>query len=227
MTKHQIIEADRRPIGARNARWSQIMVHWLSKTGITPNSISVVGMLAGVGAGVLFYSTGSLDYGERAVWLVGAGLVLVRLLANMLDGMVAVETGISSAIGELYNEIPDRISDAAILAGAGYALGSSATVGLIAVCVAFFVAYVRSAVKTAGAPTDFCGPMAKQQRMLVVAGAAVFMGVMPLAWQLKWGPDQEWGIMAAALLVVIVGGTITAARRIFHAARSLNQAVGK
>ena len=69
-------------------------------------------MLAGVGAGVFFYLTGSLGYAERAMWLVGAGLIVVRLLAKpwwrapslaMLDGMVAVETGISSAIGELYN----------------------------------------------------------------------------------------------------------------------------
>lgn len=122
MTKHQIIDADRRPIRARNARWSQLLVHGLSRAKVTPNSISVVGMLAGVGAGVFFYLTGSLGYAERAMWLVGAGLIVVRLLANMLDGMVAVETGISSAIGELYNEIPDRISDAAILAGAGFAV---------------------------------------------------------------------------------------------------------
>ena len=92
--------------------------------------------------------------------------------------------------------------------------------------MALFVAYVRSAVKTAGAPSDFCGPMAKQQRMLVVAGAAVFMGVMPLAWHFNWGPSNEWGIMAIALLLVIAGGAITAARRVSHAASSLNQAAG-
>lgn len=222
MSEHQIIDADRRPIKARNARSSQIMVHWLSNAGVTPNSISVAGMVASIGAGVLFALTGSLSDAERALWLVGAVLVMLRLLANMFDGMVAVETGNSSAIGELYNEIPDRISDAAILIGVGYAAGSSGTLGYIAVCVALFVAYARSAVKTAGAPSDFCGPMAKQQRMLVVAGAAVFMGVTPLVWQLQWGPDNEWGIMAAALLVVIVGGVITAVRRVSHAVRILS-----
>ena len=227
MPDHQIVDADRRPIRARNARWSQVIVHWLSSAGVTPNSISVAGMLAGVGAGVLFYLTGSLAYAERAMWVGAAGLILLRLLANMLDGMVAVETGISSAIGELYNEIPDRISDAAILIGAGYAAGGNGTLGYIAVCVALFVAYVRSAVKTAGAPSDFCGPMAKQQRMYLIAAAAVFMGTTPLAWRLHWGPDNDWGIMAAVLLIVIVGGAITAVRRLSHATQKLRQAAGE
>ena len=226
MSEHEIIEADRRPIGARNFRWSQVIVNWLSNAGVTPNSISVVGMLSGVGAGALFYLTGHLAYAERAMWIVGAGLIMLRLLANMLDGMVAVETGISSSIGELYNEIPDRISDAAILIGAGYAVGGNSTLGYIAVCVALFVAYVRSAVKTAGAPSDFCGPMAKQQRMHVVAAAAVFMGAAPFLWHLQWGPDNDWGIMAAALLIVIVGGVITAVRRVSHAVRELRRAAG-
>lgn len=227
MPDHQIVDADRRPIRARNARWSQVIVHWLCDAGVTPNSISVAGMLAGVGAGVLFYLTGSLTYAERAMWVIAAGLILLRLLANMLDGMVAVETGISSAIGELYNEIPDRISDAAILIGAGYAAGGSGTLGYIAVCVALFVAYVRSAVKTAGAPSDFCGPMAKQQRMFLVAASAVFMGATPLGWRLHWGPDNDWGIMAAALLIVIFGGVITAFRRLSHAARELRHAASE
>ena len=42
--------------------------------------------------------------------LVGAGLILLRLLANMLDGMVADESGEGGPLGSLYNEIPDRIS---------------------------------------------------------------------------------------------------------------------
>ena len=219
-------QPERRPITSRDKTISKRAATWLVRRRVTPNAISVAGMIAGLAVAIVLPLTVDSPYAS-ALFITAAVLMQLRLLANMLDGMVAVETGISSAIGELYNEMPDRISDAAILIGVGYAAGGSSTLGYIAVCVALFVAYVRSAVKTAGAPSDFCGPMAKQQRMLVVAGAAVFMGVMPFAWQFKWGPDNDWGIVAAALLVVIVGGLVTAVRRVAHAVRSLGQDLGQ
>ena len=47
----------------------------------------------------------------------------LRLLCNMLDGMVAVEGGKGSRTGEIYNEVPDRIADPLLLVPAGYAIG--------------------------------------------------------------------------------------------------------
>lgn len=41
------------------------------------------------------------------------------MLANMLDGMVAIESGRASPLGELYNDAPDRIAEAAVRALAG------------------------------------------------------------------------------------------------------------
>ena len=43
------------------------------------------------------------------LFLVAAVCVQLRLLANLLDGMVAVGSGQASRIGELYNEVPDRV----------------------------------------------------------------------------------------------------------------------
>jgi phosphatidylglycerophosphate synthase len=39
----------------------------------------------------------------------------------MLDGMVALASCRDSKVGELYNEVPDRVSDAAVFIGVGYA----------------------------------------------------------------------------------------------------------
>ena len=47
----------------------------------------------------------------------------LRLLANLLDGMVAIGRGIASPVGELFNEVPDRVSDTAVLLGLGVAGG--------------------------------------------------------------------------------------------------------
>jgi len=68
----------------------------------------------------------------------------------------------------LYNEIPDRVSDAAICIGAGYGSGSLPELGYVAAVVALFVAYVRAQGAVAGAPQEFCGPMAKPQRMFTL-----------------------------------------------------------
>src|SRR4029077_19400556 len=85
----------------------------------------------------------------------------------MLDGMVALASGRDSKIGELYNEVPDRVSDAAVFIGTGYAWGGNVALGYIATILAIFTAYIRPGGKIAGSPNEFCGPMAKQHRMLV------------------------------------------------------------
>ena len=54
--------------------------------------------------------------------LVGAAvLIQFRLLCNLFDGMVAVEGGLGTPSGILFNDFPDRIADPLILICAGYA----------------------------------------------------------------------------------------------------------
>lgn len=213
--------SDRRPIPARNYGWAKAITGWLVGTGITPNAISIVGMTAAIVAGVLLAAT-TLDVAERALWVVAAPLIFMRLLANMFDGMVAVESGAASPLGEVFNEVPDRISDVAVLVGAGYAVGGDPVLGLVAACVALMTAYVRSALKVAGTPNDYSGPMAKQQRMWAIIAVALYMGVTPVAWSPAWGPDDAWGLTAIALIVVSVGGGATIVRRLVRGIRTLS-----
>src|SRR4029453_1364924 len=98
----------------------------------------------------------------RILWLIGAVGAQLRLTANMLDGMVAIASSRTSKTGELYNGAPDRISGAAVFIGAGFAWGGNVALGYIATILAIFTAYIRAAGKIAGAPNEFCGPMAKQ-----------------------------------------------------------------
>ncbi|MBI4305439.1 MAG: CDP-alcohol phosphatidyltransferase family protein [Chloroflexi bacterium] len=214
---------ERRPIAARNTRWAAAGTRWLLSLGMSPNSISVAGMIAGIGAGLAFASTSLAGDGiaPRVLWLAGALLIELRLLANLFDGMVAVESGRTTRLGELFNEVPDRVSDAAVLVGAGYGAGGDMTLGFAAATVAIFVAYVRAVAKASGAPSDFSGPMAKPQRMQLMALTAAFLGFAPSGWHPGWGPGGNWGLIAATLAVIVAGGTFTAARRAVRAARAL------
>jgi phosphatidylglycerophosphate synthase len=205
--------SERRPIASRNWRVSKNCAQWLARRGVSPNAISIFGMLAALLAGCAFVATRSAEL-ATAGFLVGALLIQVRLLCNMFDGMVALEQQRNSPLGALYNEVPDRVSDAAVLVGAGYAAGGDTMLGLIATAMAIFVAYVRAAGSVAGAPQEFCGPMAKPHRMATITLAAIYAGLVPASFQPSFEIVPGRGMMTAALGLVIVGGTLTVVRRL-------------
>jgi len=207
-------DADRRPIAARNLGITQRIAAALVARGASPNGISLAGMAAGLLAGLCFALAAWLPGAAWMVWLLGAVMVQARLAANLLDGMVAVGRGIASPVGELYNEVPDRVSDTAVLAGLGVAAGSVA-LGLAAALAAMLTAYVRTAARAGGAPSDFSGPMAKQHRMALVMAAALWCALVPAAW--AGGGWVPWGV----LVVIALGSLLTAWRRLVRAAAAL------
>ena len=226
--------AERRPITTRETRGAKRVAGWLSRRGIRPNTISVAGMIAGILAGAALAATSHWPEAAPYAWIVGGVLIQVRLLANMFDGMVAVETKQVSSLGELYNEVPDRVSDVATLVGLGYAAGSNITLGYTAACLAVFVAYVRATGKAAGGDQEFCGPMAKPQRMFLVTVTALYCGLAPSSWLPDatapggWGAAGAsgigtWGIGTWALVVIIAGCGITAVRRLLRIATTLRK----
>jgi phosphatidylglycerophosphate synthase len=213
---------ERRPIASREKLLSKKAASWLAARGVSPNAISVAGMVAGILAGAAFAATAVLDW-DRLLFILAALFMQLRLFANMFDGMVALQTNRASPVGELFNEVPDRVSDAAIFIGAGYAATSLPELGYLAACVALFVAYVRAEGKVAGAHQEFCGPMAKQQRMFVMTLVAIFLGLSPRAWRPILTTSPPTGLMAAGLMVIIVGGGWTAVRRLLRIAAALRK----
>jgi phosphatidylglycerophosphate synthase len=210
---------DRRPIATRNRKWAQSATAWLASRNVSPNAISIAGMCACIAAGLALGLT-SVEY-NRIFWLVASLGAQLRLTANMLDGMVALASDRDSKVGELYNEVPDRVSDAAVFIGAGYAWGGNVALGYIATILAIFTAYIRAAGKIAGSPNEFCGPMAKQHRMLVITVACLYSAVAPGSWQIFQFDSLEIGVMALALIVIIAGCLVTVVRRLQRIARGL------
>lgn len=206
--------AARRPIAARRLGISRAAAGRLARAGVSANAISLAGMAAGLAAGAALALTATVE-SPAAPWLAAALLVQARLAANMLDGMVALATGTASALGELMNEMPDRVSDSAVLIGLGYAAGGDVVLGYAAALAALATAYVRVAAAASGAPADFRGPMAKQHRMAVVTLVALWGTLASLAgWPLAEAP-------AAALALIVAGSLVTAARRAMRAGQAL------
>lgn len=215
---------DRRPIAARNLKIFQSLASAMARAGISANAISVAGMVAGIAAGICLSQTSRHPDLARALWGAAACLVQLRLLANMLDGMVAIESKTASKLGELYNEVPDRVSDYAALVGLGYSAGGHAVWGYAAACFAILTAYVRAMGKAAGAASQFCGPMAKQQRMFIVTLVSIFCAAAPLAWQRVEIANRLYGVPELALILITFGSMLTASRRLRRIARELRSA---
>jgi phosphatidylglycerophosphate synthase len=190
---------ERREVSSRSNGLIRRTASWLAATRVTPNQISVFSIVA------------SLAVPVGLQWLGGAaGTVLalvgiqLRLLANVLDGLVAIEGGKSSALGALYNEFPDRIADTIVLVSLGLATGQPA-LGWACALLAALTAYVRVFGGALGLPQVFAGPLAKQHRMAVASVMLVALLVLPAAWA-----DYA---MLSGLWLIAIGSAWTCVRR--------------
>src|SRR4051794_18408573 len=99
--------SSRRPLKSRDLRFFRILAGTLVRWRISPNAISFMSIVFGLGAGSAFiltaYCIGAM---ERFWWVAAAVLIQLRLGANLLDGMVAIEGGRGGPTGELWNEAP-------------------------------------------------------------------------------------------------------------------------
>ena len=162
------------------------------------------------------------DWVVRLLWILGIVGIQGRLIANLLDGMVAVEGGKASPVGDLYNEVPDRVSDSIIFIGAGLATGGRLDLGLAASLVAVFVAYVRAIGTSVSAGQVFLGPMAKPQRMALMTLTCLLMACLPPSWQWNYEP-YGLGIVSLALFMITVGGLLTSLFRLRKIAATMRE----
>jgi len=130
-----------------------------------------------------------------------------------------VEHGRGGPAGPIWNELPDRVADVLLLAGAGYGAQSAgiyggAAVGWIAAVLAVLTAYVRELGRGLGQPADFSGPMAKQHRMAALTVICLVSMFEPL-WR---GHGQ---VLLGGLVVIAAGGLVTVVRRTGNLARAL------
>lgn len=212
----------RRPIPSRDARWAIRLAARLQRAGARPNQISILGLLCAAFAAACLTLAGRSDDGTRIALLLAAAMAMpLRLLCNLLDGMLAVEGGLKRASGELFNELPDRLADVMILAGAGYAIKDVSwgpEVGWAAATAALLTAYVRSLGVAAGASQHFAGPMAKPRRMHVLIAACLLSAAETAA---GWAEGRA---LVLGLLIIVAGCLLTIVVRLRQIVADLERA---
>jgi len=201
----------RRPLKSRDTKWAVAVAGRLARVGVRPNAISVAGTVfaAMAGGGLWLAGETARDWRWSALLILAVCGMQLRLLCNLFDGMVAIEGGFKTKAGEIFNELPDRFSDALIFIGAAYSVSDCSCtreLGWTAAVLAMITAYVRALGASMGAGQHFIGPMAKQQRMALMTAACLIAAVAPIWPKLQY-------VIPAALALVVAGCLMTIFRR--------------
>ncbi len=214
----RIDAVSRRPVPARGSRFTVWLASVLYRRGVTPNAVSASSVAFAVLGGAALVLHHSADPLVGVVLLAAAVVCIgLRSLANLIDGMIAVEGGRATPSGAIYNEFPDRLSDIAFFLGAGYATAGttgSVELGWTAALLAVLTAYTRALGAASGAPHDFGGLMAKPHRMALLAIGCAALAVE----QLTIGTRYAFVVMLAA---VSLGCVNTIVGRLSRAVRAL------
>jgi CDP-diacylglycerol--glycerol-3-phosphate 3-phosphatidyltransferase len=102
------------------------------------------------------------------LWLVPP-CALLRLLFNLMDGMLAREIELADAWGEVKNEFGDRIADIFIFGGLIFGGYADARLGTLALVLILCVSYLGILGKALGGPRVYGGLFGKGDRMISLA----------------------------------------------------------
>lgn len=137
-------------------------------------------------------------------------LAALRLVLNLLDGQVARATGTSHPLGELLNEVGDRVADVLFIGGLAFVTAVGPMLGLAAVVAALLASYMGITARAVGAGRQYGGPMSKPGRMLVLAAAAPISFVTASTWPLL-----------VAAVIILVGSLLTLIQRLMASRRAM------
>jgi phosphatidylglycerophosphate synthase len=176
----------------------------LGKTGLSPNAFTVIGFMA--------VSLDAVVIGLGYTQLAGL-LLIVALLLDALDGAVARATQRMSPFGAVLDSTLDRWAEVAIFFGFGVILSrTGSTLDLIfvywAICGSLLVSYTRARAEGAGIPCKE-GLFTRFERMVVL-----IVGLIT-------------GWLSAAVAIVAVLATLTAAQRLFYVWGQMRQPSAK
>lgn len=180
------------------------IARWLSARGVPPDAITLLAVPIGVVGGACLALSTSIP----ALLLVVPIAAAARLGANLLDGMVARATNRTHPMGEVWNELGDRIADVAMIGGLAFVPAVGPLLALSAAIASVLASYAGIVARAAGGRRQYGGVMSKPGRMAVLAATAVIAFATG---------DAVW--LTAAAWIIGIGAVITLVQRLL-AARS-------
>lgn len=150
----------------------------LKDAGITADQLTLVGLVVS-GAAAVSIGSGRLG--------LGAFLLALSAVPDVLDGAVAKASGTASPRGAFFDSVVDRVSDNLVLGGLAWHLASvdgahAALLPMAVMGASGLVSYERARAESLGFSAKG-GLMERAERMVALGAALVFsVAMVPILW---------------------------------------------
>lgn len=174
---------------------------FLNRLGLTPNSMTLLGLLGNV-VGAVLLARGEMFWGGAVIFLMGP--------IDGLDGTMARLRGTAGQFGAFVDSVSDRYSELIIFGGLLYYFSQSGDSGTMLVVYAaaagsVLVSYIRSRGQSLGWDTKV-GILTRMERYLILAPALILSAL-------------HMNILIVALWIIAIFANITAIQRIVDVRR--------
>ncbi len=185
------------------------VVERLAARGITPNQVTLaaLGLSALEGLLILLFAASTFPL------LLLPLVLLLRMALNAIDGMLAREHGMESALGAILNELGDVLSDSLLYLPLAYVPGVPGALVVVIVVLAVIGEMAGLVGCQLGGGRRYDGPMGKSDRALVFGAIGLLLG-------LGLGPGL-WldGLLSIVVLLLLATIVNRARRALAQAAR--------
>lgn len=137
----------------------------LASLGVTPNQLTVLGLLVSFFAALSFLTW---QFNKERL-LIGSILILVSGLIDAIDGILARSTGKVTEFGGFFDSVTDRYSDAIVLSVLILGGLCNPYIGLATLIGSLMVSYTRSRAEAEGVNMAGIGLAERAERMIFLA----------------------------------------------------------
>ena len=180
----------------------------LARAGVTANQVTIAALLLSVAMGACIAAQ-SL---ESWPLLLLPPFLFVRMALNAVDGMLAREHGMKSALGAILNELSDVFADAVLYLPFALVPGISPTLVVVIVLLAVIGEMTGVVGVLVGASRRYDGPFGKSDRAFGFGLLGLLLGLGV--------PVGPW------LTVVLVGMLVLSATTIWNRTRRALREIG-
>lgn len=174
-------------------RQLQPIVNLLQHVGITPNMVTVSAIILSVSFAWLITANNNF-----VIWL--PVVLLIRMMLNAIDGMLAKQFDLQSKLGEVLNELGDIISDVALFIPLGAIFNFPSGPAFFFILMMIINEYCGVLSKAITGVRRYDGPMGKSDRAFVLSIAAIILLIHPASILYSQ-------YLIYALLILIIWGT--------------------
>jgi len=136
----------------------------LRRLGISPNSITIFSILLSFVIAYFFWNTSD----NSSYFLIVAFGLLLRMMLNALDGMMARIYNLQSKLGEILNEVGDIVSDVAIYFPLIIFESLRIEIAIIFILLSIINEFCGLMAKVISGERRYDGPMGKSDRAFLI-----------------------------------------------------------